>query len=134
MHRFNRLMSESLLVIWWPPPKLIHFIFGSHAPNCSSTARSVTSRSSEFCSQSVWKRMDYKLGACLSWPYCIRIKGQRGAAWRATAGLGFPLSTGQLNVSFYYDRLSYPGGAFQRGEAGLIVSITLSELFYHARL
>ena len=89
---------------------------------------------SGYSSQSVWKRMDYKLGACLSWPYCIRIKGQRGAAWRATAGLGFPLSTGQLNVSFYYDRLSYPGGAFQRGEAGLTVSITLSELFYHARL
>src|ERR1051325_4843534 len=41
--------------MWWPPPKLIHFIRGMRSPNFSSNAATARSSASLLFWQSVWK-------------------------------------------------------------------------------
>ena len=84
-------------------------------------------------SSSIWKRMDYKLGLVLSTPYYMQVRDQSGPAWRATAGLGFPMGNGRLHTAFFYERVNL-SGAFRRATVGLTVTYSLSELFYRARL
>ena len=86
-----------------------------------------------FGSSSIWKRMDYKLGLVLSTPYYMQVRDQSGPAWRATAGLGFPMGSGRLHTAFFYERVNL-SGAFRRATVGLTVTYSLSELFYRARL
>ena len=87
-----------------------------------------------FSSAPIWKRMEYKLGAGISTSYYLNLQDKSGWTWRATVGLGFPVWNGQLNVSAYYDRVSYSPAAINQHVAGVILSLTLSELFHHVKL
>ncbi|MDH6306905.1 hypothetical protein M2459_003468 [Parabacteroides sp. PF5-5] len=80
-----------------------------------------------------WKRMSYKAGFNLSTPY-YNINGKGGLGWRATLGLGFPVSNGQISASFFYDKLQLKGNTLQKDVIGLTVSYTLSENFYKVKL
>lgn len=85
-------------------------------------------------SSSIWKRMDYKAGVEIAFPYYMQLRGQSGLSWRVSAGLGFPLMNGQLHTSFFYDRVELGGRMLKRGITGFTVTYTLSELFYKVKL
>ena len=87
-----------------------------------------------FSSASIWKRMEYKLGASIATPYYLNIRDKSGWTWRATAGVCFPVLNGQLNISAYYDHVTYPQQSINQQVVGVVCSLTLSELFHHVRL
>ncbi len=87
-----------------------------------------------YSSQSILKRMHYKLGFGLSMPYYMKIRGESGIQWRVNAGLGFPLTNGKLNVALFYDHVKAGNNMFTRSTTGLSLTYTLSELFFKVKL
>ncbi len=86
-----------------------------------------------FSSQSLWKKMIYKAGVSAGTPY-MRIKGNSGIDWRATLGVSFPLYSGKVTTSLFYDQTTLNNNALDRKVIGLVVSYTLSERLYRVKL
>ncbi|MDD3062440.1 MAG: hypothetical protein PHX50_06305 [Massilibacteroides sp.] len=86
-----------------------------------------------FSSEPFWKRTTYKAGLSVGTPY-MRIKGNNGIDWRVTLGLSFPLHSGKITTSFYYDQMQLNNNAFSRRVIGLVISYTLSERLYRVKL
>ncbi|MDD4659844.1 MAG: hypothetical protein PHF73_04150, partial [Massilibacteroides sp.] len=57
-----------------------------------------------------------------------------GIDWRITLGLSFPLHSGKITTSFYYDQMQLNNNAFSRRVIGLVISYTLSERLYRVKL
>lgn len=87
-----------------------------------------------YSSQSIWKRMDYKIGLDISTPYYMQVKGSTGPSFRVTAGLSIPIIGGKLHTAFFYDHTQLSSNALTRGITGFTVTYTLSELFYRIKL
>lgn len=78
------------------------------------------------------RRMEYKAGFSYSIPY-MKISGCDGRAWRASLGVGFPLTNGMLGCSLFYDHTRY-GSSFTGRTAGLVLTYTLGEKFFRGKL
>ena len=88
---------------------------------------------SQYPSDSFWKRTEYKIGAGLSTPY-MHVSSQNGLSWRVTAGFGFPVINGRINVAFFHDRTQLNGNVLQSSFTGFTVTYTLNELFHRVKL
>lgn len=86
-----------------------------------------------FSSQSFLKRTSYKAGFSVSTPY-MKIKGNSGIDWRATLGLSFPVNSGKITTSFYYEQMQLNSNALSRRVVGVVVSYTLSERLFRVKL
>lgn len=86
-----------------------------------------------YSSSSFWKRSSYKAGVNLSTPY-LQINGQKGYAYRFSAGMGLPVTNGRINVALYYDKTQLNNDVYGQSTFGMTVTYTLSELFYKLKL
>lgn len=86
-----------------------------------------------FSSESLFKRMSYKAGLSVATPY-MKIKGNSGIDWRATLGLSFPVNSGKITTSFYYEQMKLNNNALSRRVVGVVVSYTLSEQLFRIKL
>lgn len=87
----------------------------------------------KYTSEHFWRRTQYKLGLDVSTPY-LHVNSQSGYSIRVTAGLGFPVLSGRINLSLFYDQLKLNQKALQRNWTGITITYTLSELMYRAKL
>lgn len=83
-------------------------------------------------SESLLKRMAYKGGFTFSNSY-MSISGKTGYQIRGTAGLEFPVYSGKINMSFFYDRTNLEQNVFRRDLTGIVLTYTISELFYKVK-
>ncbi|MDD4589014.1 MAG: hypothetical protein PHG06_01110 [Parabacteroides sp.] len=87
----------------------------------------------KYSSEHFWKRTQYKFGLDISTPY-MHVNSQSGYSYRITAGMGFPVLNGRINLSLFYDQLKLNKNALQRNWTGITITYTLSELMYRVKL
>ncbi|RHJ90300.1 hypothetical protein DW095_13440 [Bacteroides sp. AM07-16] len=90
-------------------------------------------RPNGYPSATLWQRMSYKMGACLSTPY-MQVRGKSGISYRVSAGLGMPVLNGYVNAAVFHDRMQLRGNALNRSVTGVTVTYTLGELFHRVKL